>query len=173
MANGDSGWSGRVRWANGYAYRPREVIVRGDVARVAAEAAGGSETEEDGEGAFRLLFPAGVDIPAMVADLRAAKRGTTLKTLRVDGGAAANDFLMQFQADLLGVPVDRPKVVETTALGAAFLAGLGVGLWSPRDLEPLRAADRVFRPRMKAAERERLQRGWRQAVERVRFEPEV
>ena len=64
--------------------------------------------------------------------------GVPLRELRVDGGACANDFLMQFQADILGVPVDRPELVETTAAGAAFLAGLGVGFWkdaarSPRD----------------------------------------
>jgi glycerol kinase len=112
-------------------------------------------------------------VDAMAADGKRAKGTTALKTLRVDGGAAANDFLMQFQADILGVPVDRPKVVETTALGAAFLAGLGVGLWSPRDLEPLREADRVFKPRMRPAERERLYRGWRIAVERVRIEPRL
>lgn len=112
-------------------------------------------------------------VDAMAADGKRAKAATALKTLRVDGGAAANDFLMQFQADLLGVPVDRPKVVETTALGAAFLAGLGVGLWSPRDLEPLRVSDRVFKPQMRPAERERLYAGWRTAVERVRLEPRI
>jgi glycerol kinase len=112
-------------------------------------------------------------VDAMAADGKRAKAAAALKTLRVDGGAAANDFLMQFQADILGVPVDRPKIVETTALGAAFLAGLGVGLWTPRDLEPLRVADRVFKPKMRAAERERLYRGWRTAVERVRVEPRL
>jgi glycerol kinase len=113
-------------------------------------------------------------VDAMAADGKRAKgAGSALKTLRVDGGAAANDFLMQFQADILGVPVDRPKIVETTALGAAFLAGLGVGLWTPRDLEPLRVADRVFKPKMGAAERERLYRGWRTAVERVRLDPRL
>jgi glycerol kinase len=112
-------------------------------------------------------------VDAMAADGKRAKGTTALKTLRVDGGASANDFLMQFQADILGVPVDRPKIVETTALGAAFLAGLGVGLWSPRDLEPLRVADRVFKPKMRPAERERLYRGWRTAVERVRIEPRL
>jgi glycerol kinase len=103
-------------------------------------------------------------VDAMAADLK--KR---LKVLRVDGGACANDFLMQFQADLLGVPVDRPMVIETTAAGAAFLAGVGAGLWkSARDLEAVRKVDRVFKPKMKSAEREALYAGWAQAVARVR-----
>ncbi len=104
-----------------------------------------------------------------VVDAMAADSKKKLKVLRVDGGASANDFLMQFQADLLGVPVDRPTVIETTAAGAAFLAGVGSGLWkSARDLESVRKVDRVFKPKMKAAEREGLYKGWKQAVERVR-----
>src|SRR6185369_8475062 len=71
-----------------------------------------------------------------VVDAMAADAGEPLRALRVDGGAAANGFLMQFQADVLGVPVDRPRVVETTAMGAAFLAGLATGFWkSQADLE--------------------------------------
>ncbi len=101
---------------------------------------------------------------AMSADTR-----RKLSVLRVDGGAAANDFLMQFQADMLGVKVDRPKVVETTAAGAAYLAGLGVGIWkSGSEVEKARQADRIFRPRMKAAERKRLYGGWQAAVDRVK-----
>jgi len=104
-----------------------------------------------------------------VADAMAADAGRALKVLRVDGGATTNDFLMQFQADLLGVPVDRPKVVETTAAGAACLAGVGVGIWkSGRDVEAARSVDRVFKPRMKRSERESLYSGWRDAVARVR-----
>ncbi|HJQ84919.1 MAG TPA: FGGY-family carbohydrate kinase, partial [Candidatus Binatia bacterium] len=107
-----------------------------------------------------------------VADAMAADAGAALRALRVDGGAAANDFLMQFQADVLGVPVDRPKVVETTAMGAAFLAGLGTGFWrSQRELEGARRTDRRFRPRMKASARDALYRGWQEAVERVRSRP--
>ena len=69
----------------------------------------------------------------------AADAGERLRALRVDGGAAANNFLMQFQADVLGVPVERPKVVETTAMGAAFLAGLATGFWkSQAELERAR-----------------------------------
>ncbi|MBM4268842.1 MAG: glycerol kinase GlpK [Deltaproteobacteria bacterium] len=102
-------------------------------------------------------------IEAMARDAGGAK-GLALRELRVDGGAATNDFLMQFQADQLGIPVDRPKVVETTALGAAYLAGLGVGLWTPSRLEKMRVRDRVFRPKMKPAERDGLYAGWQAAV---------
>ncbi|HVO25577.1 MAG TPA: glycerol kinase GlpK [Candidatus Margulisiibacteriota bacterium] len=104
-----------------------------------------------------------------VVDTMVAESGRPLSGLRVDGGAAANNFLMQFQADILGVTVDRPKVIETTALGAALLAGLGVGLWkSERDLERVRRADRVFRPHMAPEHREALYQGWRRAVAAVR-----
>jgi glycerol kinase len=76
---------------------------------------------------------------------------------------------MQFQADILYSDVDRPKVIETTATGAAFLAGLGVGLWaSTEELEHVRKVDRIFRPKMREAEREALYSGWKQAVARVR-----
>ena len=95
--------------------------------------------------------------------------GRALAELRVDGGASANDFLMQFQADVLGATVDRPKVIETTALGAALLAGRGIGLWSDAaKLERVRQRDRVFKPRMKPEEREELYAGWRRAVAGVR-----
>lgn len=104
-----------------------------------------------------------------VVDAMVAESGARLDTLRADGGASANDFLMQFQADLLDAKVDRPKVVETTATGAAFLAGLGIGFWKSADeLEHVRKVDHVFRPRMKAEERERLHGGWKRAVEMVR-----
>jgi glycerol kinase len=92
-----------------------------------------------------------------------------LSELRVDGGAAANDLLMQFQADLLGVPVVRPQVLETTALGAAYLAGLTVDLWKSRDeLESHWKAERRFEPRMAAGERETRLSRWREAVARAR-----
>jgi len=104
-----------------------------------------------------------------VVDTMVAESGKPLGGLRVDGGAAANNFLMQFQADLLASPVDRPQVVETTALGAALLAGLGVGLWkSERHLERARRQDRVFRPNMAPERREALYQGWRRAVAAVR-----
>jgi glycerol kinase len=93
--------------------------------------------------------------------------GETLKELRVDGGATANDLLMQFQADLLGVPVVRPKVLETTALGAAYLAGLTVNLWKSRDeIAAQWQAQKRFEPRMEAGRRAQLMARWREAVGR-------
>ena len=95
--------------------------------------------------------------------------GGKLKELRVDGGAAANDLLMQAQADLLGVPVVRPHVLETTALGAAYLAGLTVNLWRSREeIAAQWRAERRFEPRMDAAKREALMLRWRDAVSRSR-----
>jgi glycerol kinase len=95
--------------------------------------------------------------------------GIALTELRVDGGAAANDFLMQFQADILGVPVDRPRLLDTTAAGAAFLAGLAVGFWAgPGELAATRGRERRFEPRMPEAERTRLYAGWKDAVARAR-----
>jgi glycerol kinase len=92
-----------------------------------------------------------------------------LSELRVDGGAAANDLLMQFQADLLGVPVVRPRVLETTALGAAYLAGLTVDLWKSRDeLASHWKAEQRFEPRMGASERQDRMSRWREAVARAR-----
>ena len=92
-----------------------------------------------------------------------------LKELRVDGGACANNLLMQFQADLLGVPVVRPRVTETTALGAAYLAGLQTGLFgSLEELPRLWARDRRFEPGMDETERDRRYRGWTDAVRRIR-----
>ena len=95
--------------------------------------------------------------------------GSPLTELRVDGGAAANDALMQFQADLLGVPVHRPAVLETTALGAAYLAGLATGFWSSvEEVRGHRAADTVFTPKADKKRMERLQDNWREAVARSR-----
>jgi glycerol kinase len=91
-----------------------------------------------------------------------------LDTLRVDGGAAANDFLCQFQADVLGVPVLRPAVTETTGLGAAYLAGVGIGLWALDDVRARWSMDRTFTPAMDAGTRETLYAGWRRAVQRAR-----
>jgi glycerol kinase len=95
--------------------------------------------------------------------------GLRLDTLRVDGGAAANDFLMQFQADILGAPVERPAVLEVTALGAARLAGLAVGFWDDGvALESESAGVQVFEPTLAADRREALYAGWKRAVERSR-----
>jgi glycerol kinase len=94
-----------------------------------------------------------------------ADAGEPLRELRVDGGAAANDFLMQFQADILGKPLVRPVDVETTALGAAYLAGLATGFWkSVADLESFWRAERRFEPQLHEARREELFAGWRAAV---------
>jgi glycerol kinase len=95
--------------------------------------------------------------------------GITLGSLKVDGGATANDALLQFQADLVGVPVRRPMVAETTALGAAYLAGLAVGFWKDQgDVARNWALDREFTPKMAPVERDRLYRGWQKAVSRSR-----
>ncbi len=95
--------------------------------------------------------------------------GLALDVLRVDGGACQNDFLMQFQADILGTAVSRPEVLEVTALGAAALAGLGVGYWSDRAaLEAATGGGRVFEPAMGVDQREALYAGWKRAVERSR-----
>ena len=100
-----------------------------------------------------------------VIEAAASDTGQTLEELRVDGGMTRDDLLMQFQADILGIPVVRPRVVETTALGAAYAAGLATGLWS--GLDELRShwrEDRRFEPRMPVAEREARYRQWKKAV---------
>jgi glycerol kinase len=111
-------------------------------------------------------------IAFQVADVLEAVRGETdapLAALRVDGGAAVNDLMMQFQADVLGVAVVRPRVTETTALGAAYLAGLAVGFWAGLDeLRKQRQDDVRFEPKMNAAEREERHARWSRAVERAR-----
>jgi glycerol kinase len=94
--------------------------------------------------------------------------GEPLRELRVDGGAAVMDVLCQFQADLLGIPVRRPLQTETTALGAAFLAGLGTGLWTDADLAALWKLDREFEPKMSRDRADSLQAEWRRAIERSR-----
>ena len=94
--------------------------------------------------------------------------GVELKELRVDGGMVVNELLMQFQTDILGVPVVRPKINETTALGAAYAAGLAVGFWSNEsELRTKWAADKTWKPRMNEEKRERLYQGWLKAVERT------
>jgi glycerol kinase len=104
-----------------------------------------------------------------VLDAMQKDAGIRLGQLKVDGGASANDALLQFQADVLGVPVRRPAVSETTALGAAYLAGLAVGYWEDTaDVTRNWALDREFTPSMSAAERDARHRRWRRAVERAR-----
>ncbi|MFC5735508.1 glycerol kinase GlpK [Cytobacillus gottheilii] len=104
-----------------------------------------------------------------VLDAMTADSGIDLKSLRVDGGAVQNDFLMQFQSDILGVPVDRPVVNETTALGAAFLAGLAVDFWSEKEeIAQQWRKDRTFTDNMAEEKRELLYNGWKKAVKATR-----
>lgn len=106
-----------------------------------------------------------------VLEAMRADSGLPLSILRVDGGMTVNDFLMQTQADLLGVPVVRPTVIETTALGAAFLAGLTVGVWSGADDLPTDAGATTFTPRLSDNDRDRRYAQWREAVGRVLTRP--
>jgi glycerol kinase len=102
-----------------------------------------------------------------VLEAMTADSGVHVKTLRVDGGAVGNNLLMQFQADILGVPVQRPTVAETTALGAAYLAGIATGFWSSQaEVAEHWAIDRTFEPKMGSDEREKLYASWKRAVER-------
>ena len=95
--------------------------------------------------------------------------GIKLKTLKVDGGAVSNNFLMQFQSDILGVPVERPSFTETTAMGAALLAGLAVGFWTDKaEIATRLEINRHFAPVMPLEVREKKYRGWKKAVERSR-----
>ncbi len=111
-------------------------------------------------------------IAFQVADVLEAMKhdsGIAIDQLRVDGGAAANDLLMQFQADILGVPVVRPKIIETTALGAAFLAGLAVGFWDGTDeIERIWQTERVFEPRLDKGQAAARRARWAQALDRAR-----
>ncbi|WP_121356666.1 glycerol kinase GlpK [Pseudomonas aeruginosa] len=104
-----------------------------------------------------------------VLDAMQRDAGERLRALRVDGGAVANNFLMQFQADILGTRVERPVMRETTALGAAYLAGLACGFWSSLDeLKSKAVIERVFEPECDEPRREKLYAGWKKAVERTR-----
>jgi glycerol kinase len=104
-----------------------------------------------------------------VLEAMATDAGVPIDALRVDGGATANDFLCQFQADVLGVPVLRPAVIETTALGAAYLAGLGVGVWPSLDVLARQwSVEQTFTPAMSDGRRADLYGGWRRAVDRAR-----
>ena len=102
-----------------------------------------------------------------ILDVMRQESGVELKQLRVDGGASRNNFLMQFQADILDAEVVRPECVESTALGAAYLAGLAVGLWeNTDDILKNRGAEQVFSVKMEPAVREQKVRDWRRAVKR-------
>ena len=94
--------------------------------------------------------------------------GIQLKNLRVDGGACANNHLMQFQADILDSEVHRPEIIESTAMGAAFLAGIQVGFWKQSDIDESRPMDRIFKPTFDRVKRKRLYKKWQKAVERTK-----
>ncbi|HAC44906.1 MAG TPA: glycerol kinase [Chloroflexi bacterium] len=124
-----------------------------------------------GSGRAQLVRAAVEAMAYQTRDVVEAMQGDTgrpLTELRVDGGASVMDVLCQFQADLLGIPVSRPRQTETTALGAAFLAGLGAGAWTDADLADLWKLDRDFEPAISRDEADALQAQWRRAVERSR-----
>jgi len=124
-----------------------------------------------GTGRAHIVRAALESIAYQSADvLEAMSRDSSAKlnVLRADGGASANDFLMQFQADILGARVLRPKTVETTALGAAMFAGRAVGLWNDAKLQQLFQPDREFVPNMGEGARQRMLRNWHRAIERSR-----
>ena len=102
-----------------------------------------------------------------VLDAMQKDTGIPLKALRVDGGATANNLLMQFQADILGVSVQRPAIIESTARGAAFLAGIGIGLWTKNDVATLWELERTFEPTINTQKRTELYEGWQEAVKRT------
>jgi glycerol kinase len=114
-----------------------------------------------------IAFQSAALLQAMNRDVQAAG-GQPVAELRVDGGASANDLLMQFQADLLGIPVVRPQVLETTALGAAYLAGLSCGMYAGLDaVESLWAAQRRFEPALAPAQAQARMQEWEHAVRKA------
>ena len=124
-----------------------------------------------GTGQAQLVRAALESIAYQVSDLAVAMEadaGKHIDVLNVDGGAAANNFLMQFQSNILDRTLHRPQNRETTAMGAAYLAGLATGFWSGTDeLRGLRASDDVFTPKMDAEMREELLAGWHEAIRRT------
>jgi glycerol kinase len=94
--------------------------------------------------------------------------GLKLASLKVDGGASANNILMQFQADILGTEVERPEVIESTALGAAYLAGIQSGLWKKGEILSNRKVQKRFTPVMEEGQRNKLYKGWLKAVDRTK-----
>jgi glycerol kinase len=94
--------------------------------------------------------------------------GIALEELQVDGGASANGYLMQFQADILNVPVEKPRMIEVTALGAAFLAGIKAGVWTTKDIAKLKNTEITYLPKMSAELRDKKYAGWKKAVEKTK-----
>lgn len=127
-------------------------------------------TRGTGRGHFaRAAIEAMAYQSADVLDLMLQESNTSFDELRVDGGASNNDLMCQFQADILGVPVVRPQMAETTVMGAAFLAGLGAGVWSStEELKDIWQLDKRFEPQMDEDKREKLKAGWQEAVERAK-----
>jgi glycerol kinase len=125
-----------------------------------------------GSGKAHIVRAAVESIAYQVTDVleaMVAGSGLRLTEIRVDGGAATNNFLAQFQADIAGLEVSRPKMLETTALGAAYLAGLGIGFWnSAEEVEALRYVGQEFAPRIGTGQRQALRRGWARALERAK-----
>lgn len=105
-----------------------------------------------------------------IVDTMQADTGIAIPVLKVDGGGTANDYLMQFQSDLLDIPIQRSKNAETTALGAAFLAGLAVGFWKDTDeIREFYEAGKVFEAKMAVEKRKKLYEGWQKAVVATRM----
>ena len=108
-------------------------------------------------------------LEAMNADVPSVDKHQSIGIMRVDGGACASDLLMQMQADLLGIHVERPAILESTVLGAAYFAGLATGVWtSAKEIESLRRVDRVFAPMMSPSIRVEMRERWRKAIEKSR-----
>ena len=100
-----------------------------------------------------------------VVDTMQVDSGIKIPTLRVDGGASNNDYLLQFQSDILGIKIERAKILETTSMGAAFLAGLAVGYWqNVNELKDIFVVGKTFEPKMPESEKEHLYQGWKKAV---------
>ena len=125
-----------------------------------------------GSGRAQVVRAAVESIAYQVTDVLEAMLASSrlqLSEIRVDGGASTNDFLAQFQADIAGVEVSRPRMLETTALGAAYLAGLAIGFWkSAQEIEALREVGQRFTPHMETIDRQALRRGWERALERAK-----
>jgi glycerol kinase len=100
-----------------------------------------------------------------VLDAMEKDSGIVLKTLKVDGGASANDYLMQFQANVLGVDVERPEVIESTAQGSAYMAGIYVGIWEKSNIIQNRKVNKIFNSEISDEQRQKLYSGWQKAVE--------
>ena len=107
-----------------------------------------------------------------LTDMMEKDSGIRIRSIKCDGGASANDFLMQFQSDILGIKIDRPLQKESTALGAAFLCGMGLGIWDKEEVVKMRRSERIFYPEMAKERAFALYEGWQRAVKRCLYKPE-